>query len=206
MRRGVVGESSARSDRRPCPAGSAARSPVSTAGDGWAVPAYRRAVTVAGPELLDSTAPPAPRGGATGWVVGVIAVALLLAGVVALRPTGESGVALRLVAYSGSALDGQRFVRLYFSVAAYGGDADVQRVELVLGDQRQRAVPPGRIGDGGEAFLLVDVVPRCPQGVRALPAGTLELTYRAEGGERVARLPLPVEGSLPRLVARRCAG
>lgn len=157
-------------------------------------------------ELLDSAAPSVRRGSAAGWVAGGTAVALLLAGLAVLRPPAESGVALRLVGHSGSALDGQRFVRLYFAVAAEGGDADVQQIEMVLGDQRQRAAPPGLVRQGSPAFVLVDVVPRCPQAVRALAAGTLDLTYRAAGRERVARLPLPVEGSLPRLVARRCAG
>lgn len=171
-------------------------------------PAYRDDVADPGAEVLDSTAPARPaRAGLAGWAAGGTALALVLAGTVALRPPGPAeGVALRLVEHSGSALDGQTFVRLYFSVAASGGDAEVSAVQVVLGDRRQDVVGPARIGDGGEALVLVDLVPQCPDAVRALAAGTLDVTYRADGGERVARLPLPVEGSLPRLMARRCAG
>ena len=159
-----------------------------------------------GAEVLDSTAPARPaRSGVAGWAAGGTALALVLAGTVALRPPGPEGVALRLVEHSGSALDGQTFVRVYFSVAASGGDAEVSAVQMVLGDRRQDVVAPARIGDGGEALVLVDVVPHCPDALRALPAGTLDVTFSAEGDEQVAHLPLPVEGSLPRLMARRCA-
>jgi len=178
-----------------------------TARDGRLFPAYRDAVADRGPEVLDSVAPPRPaRSGLAGWLAGGTAVALVVAGTVALRPPGATGVALRLVGHSGSALDGQTFVRVYFSVAASGGDAEVSAVQVVLGDRRQDVVAPGRIGDGRVALVLVDLVPQCPDAVRALPTGTLDVTYRAGGDERVARLPLPAEGSLPRLVARRCAG
>ena len=159
-------------------------------------------------EVLDSSsddAVPAPRR-VRGWVAGGVAVALVVAGAASLRPPGPAeGVDLALVEHSGSALTGQQFLRVFFSVSASGGAADVERVEMVLAGTRQDVVPPGRIGDGGSAVVLVDVVPSCPDAVRELPAGTLEVTYRVDGDERVARLPLPVTGSLPRLVSRRCA-
>jgi hypothetical protein len=160
---------------------------------------------VPGPDVLDCSdpSPPARR----GWVVGVLALLALLAPLLLLRPDPgpQDPVAVELVGHNGSALDGQQFLRITFALVAEGGDAELESVAMVLGGARRDAVALEELDEGKRTRVFVDVVPQCPQALQDLPAGTLEVTYRADGVERAASLPLPVEGSLPRLVQRRCS-
>ena len=158
-------------------------------------------------EVLDAGQPPEREASRRGWVVGLLALALVAAGLVVLRPPAQAvdPVGVRLVGHTGSALTGQSFVRFYFALTAVGGDAEVEDVELLLGGGRAEGVTKNVLAEGERTTVLVDVVPDCPRAVRELPVGTLQVTYRDDAGEQVASLPLPVEGSLPRLVQKRCA-
>jgi hypothetical protein len=142
----------------------------------------------------------------SGWLAGGVALVVLVAGLVGLRPADDGQpVHVRLVEHKGSALHGQSFLRLYFSLTATGGDAELQEVSMSLGSVRQDGVAPRLVDEGGEALVLVDVVPSCPDAVQGLPVGTLDVLFRAGGSDQSVSLPLPLDGSLPRLVQRRCA-
>lgn len=160
-----------------------------------------------GADVVDSAdALAAGRAGRAGRVLGGIAVAVLVAGLVVGRPDPpDDALQIRLVEHSGSVLAGQQYVRLWFSLDPSGGDAELEEVAVVLGGERATATVPPLRSRGGELRVLVDVVPPCPGALQALPAGRLEVVYRNGGDARTASLPLPVEGSLPRLVQRRCA-
>ena len=166
--------------------------------------AYRRAMTA--PEVLDGSTPPSP--GLRGWTVGLLAVLALLAPLVLLRPEPgpqQDPVDVQLVGHNGSALDGQQFLRITFALVAEGGDAELSSVAMVLGGARRDGVALGDLDEGRRTRVFVDIVPRCPEALQDLPAGTLEVAYLTDGVERYVSLPLPVEGSLPRLVQRRCS-
>jgi hypothetical protein len=162
-----------------------------------------------GADLLDAATPAArPRAAWSGWwaIAGAAAAVLLLWGLTA-GPSDDrqDDVALSLVGHTGSALDGQRFVRFYFSLSASGGDAEIEQVQMLLGGTRENGVAPRVIGEGSAKKVLFDVVPDCPRAAVELPVGTLEVTYDGGSGSQVATLPLPIRGSLPRLVLGRCA-
>jgi hypothetical protein len=162
-----------------------------------------------GADLLDAAAPAErPRSAWSGWwpIAAAVAAALVLWGLTAApSDDSEDDVALALVGHTGSALDGQRFLRFYFSLSASGGDAEIEQVEMLLGGTREDGVAPRVIGEGSATKVLVDVVPDCPRAAVELPVGTLEVTYDGGSGTQVATLPLPISGSLPRLVIGRCA-
>lgn len=156
------------------------------------------------PELLDA-GDSRPPGGRAGWLVGGLAVVVVAAGLVAARPSSPgTDVVLALADHRGSVLSGQRYVRLWFSLTASGGTPELEEVAVVLGGVREQGALPALPGRGGELRVLVDVVPPCPDALRELPAGRLEVRFRDDAGQHSASLPLPVEGSLPRLVQRQC--
>ncbi|HWG92789.1 MAG TPA: hypothetical protein VNU66_01005 [Mycobacteriales bacterium] len=154
-------------------------------------------------DVLDGDAPAAVGTRRAGWVVGLVALALVVAAGLSLRPDGRPSEDLRLLGHTGHALQGQSSVRLYFLVRAGDEDVAVDDVEVVLGDDRQRG-SAGSVDTRGRRALLVDLVPDCRTAVRDLPLGTLRVAYTAGGEPAVEEFALPVEGSLPRLLERRC--
>jgi hypothetical protein len=155
-------------------------------------------------DVLDADAPAAERTRRAGWAAGLVALALVVTGALVLRPDGPPSEDLRLLGHTGHALQGQSFVRLYFLVGAGDAEVQVQEVEVVLGDDRQRGTP-GSVDTRGRRALLVDLVPDCRTALRDLPLGTLRVAYTAGGAPAVRELALPLEGSLPRLLERRCS-
>jgi hypothetical protein len=160
-------------------------------------------------DVLDAEDPDAPGAAPasrSGWVVGLLALLLVVVGAVWLVPRGEQdrSAELRLLGHTGHALEGQSFLRLYFLVGAGDTDVVVEDVEVVLGGTRSAGTPTP-VDTRGRQGLLVDLVPDCRTAVRDLPLGTLEVDYRAGGSPATAEIALPVEGSLPRLLARRCS-
>jgi hypothetical protein len=154
-------------------------------------------------DVLDGDAPVAVGTRRAGWAVGLLALGLVLLAVASLRPGDGPSEDLRLLGHTGHALEGQSSVRLSFLVGAGDEDVVVQDVEVVLGDDRQRG-GAGSVDTRGRRALLVDLVPDCRTALRDLPLGTLRVTYTAGGEPAVEELALPVEGSLPRLLERRC--
>jgi hypothetical protein len=160
-------------------------------------------------EVLDAAErAPASRDRRRRWPLAAALAAVVVAALLVWpgdAPESGEDVAVALVGHTGSALTGQSFVRFHFSLSARGGDAEIQQVQLVLGGGRSDGSGPAVIRDGDEVKVLVDTVPDCPRALTELPAGALEVTYRGTGGSHLTRLPLPIEGSLPRLVQRRCS-
>lgn len=155
----------------------------------------------AGAELLTDDA--ARR---TRQVVGAGAALLVLvvAGGAALRstlPPPPLGVALS--GLTGSALDGESFVRLDLSLRLSGVDA-LGDSELTVAGTTSRGLRLVR-DDRDRARLQVDVTPDCGQVEAGATGGQLVLRVEDSAGDpRSLVVDVPADGPLDRLLRYRC--
>ena len=152
-------------------------------------------------ELLDDADERTRRLAALG--AGLLLV--VLAGGAALRsalPPAPPSVGL--AGLSGSALDGESFVRLNLSLRAEGvrqlGDA-----RLTVAGATARGQHPPAFDRRGRMTLQVDVTPACADVAAGATSGRLDLALRDEQGRsRQVRLDVPADGPLERLLRYRC--
>ena len=139
--------------------------------------------------------------------LGVVAGALLLsvvAGGAALRSTlPPPPLEVRLAGVTGTALQGESFIRLHVTVEQSGA-RDVQDAVLTVAGTTQRGTHPTDF-DGGRMTVQVDLAPVCASLEQELPAGVLDLSVRdATGADRRAAVDVPAGPRLERLLRYRC--
>lgn len=153
-------------------------------------------------ELVDDATDRARRLAATA--AGLLLVVLL--GATALRSTlPPPPVTVDLAGVSGSALDGESFVRLHLSLRS-DGVSDLGTAQLTVAGATQRGQ---HLSDDGQGHLRlqVDVTPVCADVAAGRTAGQLDLDLRDElGRTRQVRLAVPADGPLDRLLRYRCRG
>ena len=146
----------------------------------------------------------APAAGRRLAVVGAGLLVALVGGGAWLRSTlPPPPLAVSLASVSGTALEGDGFVRVVLELEAEGARSLAEAQLTVAG-----TTEPGRqLGefDGGGVKVLVDVTPECAAVAAGGPPAELLLDVRTETGER-RRLVLvvPPDGPLERLVQHRC--
>ncbi len=162
--------------------------------------AYRGGVA-AGAELLTDDA--ARR---TRQVVGaaVALLALVVGGGAALRSTlPPPPLAVALSDLTGSALDGESFVRLDLSLRLSGVDA-LADGELTVAGTTASGLRLVRDGDD-RARVRVDLTPDCAQVDAGATGGELTLRLQdADGDPRSLLVDVPADGPLERLLRYRC--
>lgn len=129
----------------------------------------------------------------------------LLAGGAALRSTlPPAPLSVGLAGLSGSALEGESFVRLNLSLQARGV-RDLGEARLTVAGASSRGQRLSAVDAEGRTTLQVDVTPACAQVAAGHTSGELELSLRDEQGQpRRVRLSVPADGPLERLLRYRC--
>ncbi len=140
-----------------------------------------------------------------GAVAAGLLVALVAAGA-ALRSTlPPPPLEVRLAGLSGTALQGESFVRLHVTVEESGA-GDLEDALLTVAGTTQRGQHPTAF-DGGRLTVQVDVTPLCASLQEGVAGGVLELRlHDASGDERQVQVDIPPDPRLERLLRYRCAG
>lgn len=128
----------------------------------------------------------------------------LVAGGAALRSTlPPPPLQVAVAGLTGTALQGESFVRLHLTLEASGARRLDDAVLTVAGTT-QRGQHPSRF-DGDRATVQVDVTPVCASLRQDPAAGVLDLRLRDDAGAaREVRLALPADPRLERLLRYRC--
>ncbi len=138
-------------------------------------------------------------------VAGGVLVALV-AGGAALRSTlPPRPLEVRSTGVSGTALQGEGFVRLNVTLEASGARELDDAVLTVAGVTQRGQHPPAFDDDDGRATVQLDLTPACASVPDDLADGVLELQLRDESGaaQRV-QIAIPADSSLVRLLRYRC--
>lgn len=151
--------------------------------------------------LVDDAADRARRLAATG--VGLLLVVLV--GATILRSTlPPPPVVVDLAGVSGSALDGESFVRLHLLLRS-DGVSDLGTAQLTVAGGTHGGQHLTAVDEDGVLRLQVDVTPVCTDVAAGRTAGRLDLELLDERGRsHEVRLAVPAEGPLDRLLRYRC--
>ena len=138
-------------------------------------------------------------------VAGVVLLLGLAAGGAALRSTlPPEPLDVALASVSGTALQGESFVRLQLKLRSSGAQALGGAALTVAGTTQSGSHPPAFDGDG-RLTVQVDVTPACEAVAAGVGTGQLDLEVRDDAGElRALRLDVPSAGRLERLLRYRC--
>jgi hypothetical protein len=128
----------------------------------------------------------------------------LVAGGAALRSTlPPPPLEVRLVGLSGTALQGESFVRFHVTLEETGA-RDLQDALLTVGGTTQRGQHPTAF-DSGRLTVQVDVTPSCAAVRDGVSAGVLDLRlHDASGDARRVQVEVPADAQLERLLRYRC--
>ena len=153
-------------------------------------------------ELLDDADERIPPDDALG--AGPLLLVVLAGGAALRSALPPAPPSVGLAGLSGSALDGESFVRLNLSLRAEGvrqlGDA-----HLTVAGATARGQHPPAFDRRGRMTLQVDVTPACADVAAGATSGRLDLALRDEQGRsRQVRLDVPADGPLERLLRYRC--
>jgi hypothetical protein len=152
-------------------------------------------------ELVDDAA---ERGRRLWLLAGSLLAGVLVGGAVLRSTLPPPPLAVSLADLSGSALDGDSFVRINLSLHAQGV-RDLGDAHLTVAGASQRGQHPTRFDGDGRLTLQVDVTPACADIAQDIDAGVLELSlHDAQGRPRQVQLAVPAEGQLERLLRYRC--
>ena len=159
--------------------------------------AYRRAVTDV---LVDD----AGRRWRSSAAVGGAVLLALVVGAAALRGTlPPPPLELRLEGVTGTALQGESFVRLNVALEQ-SGVRDLEEAVLTVAGSRERGLRPTTVGDG-RMTVQIDVSPPCASLVPDLAPGVLALRLHDDAGElRQVTVAIPADEQLERLLRYRC--
>ena len=137
-----------------------------------------------------------------GPLLGGLLVALV-GGAAALRSTlPPPPLAVGVAGVSGTALQGDTFLRLHITREAAGA-RDLDEAVLSIGGTREPGRHPTAFDDG-EMTVQVDLVPSCAS-LQPLADGLLDLhLHDASGDAREVQLVLPADEQLERLLRYRC--
>ena len=158
-----------------------------------------------GGEVADVLVDDAAERGRRLWLLAGGLLACLLVGGAVLRSTlPPPPLAVSLAGLSGSALEGDSFVRINLSLRAEGV-RDLGDARLTVAGASQRGQHPTRFDGDGRLTLQVDVTPACEAVAQEIGAGVLELSlHDAQGRARQVELAVPAEGQFERLLRYRC--
>ena len=135
--------------------------------------------------------------------VGAGLLVALVAGATALRGTlPPPPLEVRVAGVSGTALQGESFIRLHVSLEQSGARALDEAVLTVAGT-RSRGRHPTAFDDD-RVTVQVDLTPSCAS-LQDLAPGVLDLRlHDASGDARQVRLDIVTDGQLERLLRYRC--
>lgn len=138
-------------------------------------------------------------------VVGVVLLLAVAAGATAVRSTlPPEPLDVAVASVSGTALQGDSFVRVHLHLRARGAQGLGEAAFTVAGTTQRGQHPPA-FDDQGRMVLQVDVTPACSAVGADVGAGLLDLQVRDETGDtRHLQLDVPSSGQLERLVRYRC--
>lgn len=128
----------------------------------------------------------------------------VVAGAAALRSTlPPPPLELRLAGVTGTALQGEGFVRLNLTLEQ-SGVRELQEAVLTVAGTSERGLRPTTVGDDSMT-VQIDVSPPCASLRPGLPPGVLDLRLRDAAGDlRQVSVDVPADAELERLLRYRC--
>ena len=150
--------------------------------------------------LVDDAARRSRRLAAVGGAV----LLTLVGGAAALRSTlPPPPLELRLAGVTGTALQGESFVRLNLTLEQ-SGVQDLEEAVLTVAGTTERGLRPTTVADG-RMTVQIDVSPPCAALLPGLAPGVLALRLTDAAGERrQVAVHVPADEQLVRLLHHRC--
>jgi ribonuclease PH len=152
--------------------------------------------------MLHDDAP--ERGRRLAAVAAALLVLVVVGGAVVRSRLPPRPLEVSVASVSGTALQGDGFVRVLLALQAQGA-RDLAEAELTVAGSRELGRHPAEFDGRGRMTVQVDVTPSCAAVAAGIAPGQLALDVRDESGRRQrVVLVLPPEGPLERLLHHPC--